>query len=69
MELFCASFVIFKFVLMNEIGEAATVLLDTKVISMLDKFEDVIDYIHVSDQFSGPKIPEYVIEFVVSGHF
>jgi len=46
------------FVLLNEIGEAASVLLDAKVISLLKKHEDCIDYIHFSDQFSGYKLAE-----------
>jgi len=50
-----------KFVLLNEIGEAASVLLDAKVISLLKKHEDCIDYIHFSDQFSGYKLAEYGI--------
>lgn len=47
-----------KFVLLNEIGEAAGVLLDSKVLSVLEKFEDLVDYIHISDQYSGPKLQE-----------
>lgn len=43
---------------MNEIGEAAGVILDSKVISMFNKYEDIIDYIHLSDQFSGPRTAE-----------
>jgi len=43
---------------MNEIGEVAPILIDSKVISLLNKFPDCIDYIHISDQFSGTKLPE-----------
>ncbi|RWS25017.1 coiled-coil domain-containing protein 47-like protein, partial [Leptotrombidium deliense] len=46
------------FVLMNEIGEVANLLLDSKVTSLLNKYDKRIDFIHISDQFSGPKIPE-----------
>ncbi|RWS04773.1 coiled-coil domain-containing protein 47-like protein [Dinothrombium tinctorium] len=46
------------FVLMNEIGEVASVLFDSKVVSLLNKYDKCIDYIHISDQFSGPKLPE-----------
>ncbi|CAG2103773.1 unnamed protein product [Medioppia subpectinata] len=47
-----------KFVLLNEIGEAASVLLDAKVISLLKKYEDCIDYIHFTDQYSGYRLAE-----------
>lgn len=47
-----------KFVLLNEIGEAATALLDSKVLSVIEKFEDYIDYIHISDQYSGQRLQE-----------
>jgi len=44
--------------LFSEIGEGTAAFLDKKVCQMLDKFEGVIEYIHVSDQFSGPKLQE-----------
>lgn len=47
-----------KFVLMNEIGEVAAAILDARVVSVINKFESCIDYIHISDQYSGPKNPE-----------
>jgi len=43
------------FVLMSEIGEAATSLLDARVCSLINKIPEVIDSIHFSDQYSGPK--------------
>lgn len=48
-----------KFVIMNEIGEVASHLFDRNVISMFNKYEDYFDYIHVSDQYSGPKASDY----------
>lgn len=39
--------------LLNEIGEAASFILDAKVTALLNKNEDLIDYIHISDQYSG----------------
>ena len=50
-----------KFVLMNEIGEVAAAILDTRVVSVINKFEPCIDYIHISDQYSGPKNAEWVL--------
>ncbi|CAG2175636.1 unnamed protein product, partial [Oppiella nova] len=47
-----------KFVLLNEIGEAAGVLLDAKVISLLKKYEECIDFIHFTDQYSGYRLAE-----------
>lgn len=39
---------------MSEIPEATFSVLDTRVIAALDKYGHLIDYIHISDQFSGP---------------
>nr|CAG4640984.1 EOG090X08PA [Eulimnadia texana] len=47
-----------NFVLLNEIGEAASSLLDTRVCSTVNKFPELFDSIHISDQYSGPKLPE-----------
>lgn len=44
--------------LMVEMGEVASALLDSRVTTIINKFGDLIDYIHFSDQFSGPKQPE-----------
>lgn len=44
--------------LMSEIGEAASFILDNKIITLLNKNEDLIDYIHISDQYSGLRNPE-----------
>lgn len=44
-----------KFVIMNEIGEVSSFVFDSKITPLINKHEDVIDYIHISDQYSGPK--------------
>lgn len=46
------------FNVMSEISEAASAMLDSKVIAVLNKFPEYIDYIHFSDQYSGPKQTE-----------
>ncbi|KAI4480169.1 hypothetical protein M0804_010530 [Polistes exclamans] len=43
------------FYVMPEIAETASVILDTKVLQAFAKFAQYIDYIHISDQYSGPK--------------
>lgn len=43
---------------LSEIAEVSTALLDSKVTAALNKYADLIDYIHFSDQFSGPKQTE-----------
>lgn len=48
-----------KFFLLNEIPEISAAILDPKVVSVLNQHEDAIDYIHISDQYSGPKPSEY----------
>ena len=48
-----------KFVIMSEIGEVAANIFDKTVVSIFNRFEDLFDYIHVSDQFSGPKGSDY----------
>lgn len=47
-----------NYTLMSEIGEAASYILDNKIVSLLNKNEDLIDYIHISDQYSGLRNPE-----------
>ncbi|KAK7499371.1 hypothetical protein BaRGS_00009346, partial [Batillaria attramentaria] len=41
--------------LLSESGEATSAMLDKKVCQVLTKFEGVVEYIHISDQYSGPK--------------
>ncbi|CAG5124962.1 unnamed protein product, partial [Candidula unifasciata] len=44
--------------LLSEIGEGTAAVLDKRVCQMLTRYEGVIEYIHVSDQYSGVKIQE-----------
>jgi len=44
--------------LMTEVPEVAAAMLDAKVVSVLKKFPEIVDTIHFSDQFTGPKPPE-----------
>lgn len=46
------------FYVMSEIAEAASAILDARVLQAFSKFAPYIDYIHISDQFSGPKQQE-----------
>ncbi|CAF1330129.1 unnamed protein product, partial [Didymodactylos carnosus] len=41
--------------LLNEIGEVATTLIDSHVTNFIDKFPDALEYIHISDQYTGMK--------------
>jgi len=47
-----------SFVLMSEVGEATSTILDSKVTAVFNKYENFIEYLHFSDQFSGPKVPD-----------
>jgi hypothetical protein len=47
-----------QFSVMSELGEVTPAMLDSRVIAVLNKFEDLIDCIHFSDQYSGTKQPE-----------
>ncbi|KAK9883530.1 hypothetical protein WA026_001705 [Henosepilachna vigintioctopunctata] len=47
-----------NFNVMGEIAEATSSMLDSKITAVLNKFGDMVDYIHFSDQFSGPKQTE-----------
>ncbi|XP_052868521.1 PAT complex subunit CCDC47 [Anopheles cruzii] len=42
------------FSLLSEIPEASASVLDGRVVAALNKYSHLIDYVHVSDQFSGP---------------
>lgn len=46
------------FYVMSEIAEAASAILDTRVLQAFNKYAPYIEYIHISDQFSGPKQQE-----------
>ncbi|XP_076461293.1 PAT complex subunit CCDC47-like isoform X2 [Babylonia areolata] len=41
--------------LLSESGEASSAMLDKKLCQVLTKFEGIVEYIHISDQFAGPK--------------
>ncbi|XP_069698339.1 PAT complex subunit CCDC47 isoform X2 [Periplaneta americana] len=47
-----------NFTLLSEIVEVSASLLDSRVVAVLNKYADYVDYIHFSDQFSGPKQPD-----------
>lgn len=47
-----------NFSILSEIVEVAASLLDPRIVAAINKYADVIDYIHFSDQFSGAKQPE-----------
>lgn len=43
---------------MSEIPEATSAMLDSRMTAVFNKYADMIDYIHFSDQFSGVKQPD-----------
>ena len=45
--------------MLNEVPEVSGAIFDAAIVSMFHQFEDAIDYIHISDQFTGPKPSEY----------
>ncbi|CAL4241627.1 unnamed protein product, partial [Meganyctiphanes norvegica] len=48
-----------NFVVMSELGEVASAVLgDPKICAIINKFPGLLDYLHFSDQYSGPKQPE-----------
>lgn len=47
-----------SYFVMSEVGEIASSMLDAKLVSMFKKYPNVIDTIHFSDQYSGPKPTE-----------
>jgi len=42
--------------ILTEIGEASSAIIDNRVLDFIDKFPDVLEYIHVSDQYTGTKV-------------
>ncbi|WAQ94545.1 CCD47-like protein [Mya arenaria] len=44
-----------SFQMLSEIPEASSFILDKRVCSALEQYESQIEYIHISDQYSGPK--------------
>ena len=49
------SFLNDNFILLNEIGDVTSLVLDNQLTNLLAKSPDLINYIHISDQFSGLK--------------
>lgn len=45
-----------SFNVMSEIPESA--MLDSKIVAVLNKYTEMVDYIHFSDQYSGVKQPD-----------
>lgn len=46
------------FSVLSELAEASSAILDNRVVTMLNKYSDIIESIHISDQFSGPQPAE-----------
>ncbi|XP_015121939.1 coiled-coil domain-containing protein 47 [Diachasma alloeum] len=46
------------FFVMSEIAEATSAILDARVLQAINKYAQLVDYVHISDQFSGPKQQE-----------
>lgn len=46
------------FNVMSEIAEATSAILDHKMSAVINKYPEYIDYIHISDQYSGAKQTE-----------
>lgn len=44
--------------MLSEIAEASSAFVDSRLTTILHKFENVIEYIHISDQFSGAQVEE-----------
>lgn len=44
-----------NFILLNEIGDVTSLVLDNQLINLLASSPELINYIHISDQFSGLK--------------
>ena len=41
-----------------KVAEVASAMLDSKLVSVFKKYPDIIDTIHFSDQYTGPKPTE-----------
>lgn len=50
----------YSFALYTEQVEATYAIFEPGVSAILRKYEKAIEYVHISDQYSGPKPPEYV---------
>jgi len=47
-----------NYFVMSEVAEIASAMLDSKLVSIFNKFPEIIDTIHFSDQYTGPKPTE-----------
>lgn len=45
---------------MTEINEVAVSFFDAKTVAAFNRYSDLIEYVHISDRYSGSKSPEYV---------
>lgn len=46
------------FSILSEINEATAAVMDSRIIAVLNKYSQLIDSIHISDQFSGPVLQD-----------
>lgn len=46
------------FSILSEINEASAAVIDSRIIAVLNKYSQLIDSIHISDQFSGPVLQD-----------
>ncbi|CAF0754294.1 unnamed protein product [Adineta ricciae] len=42
--------------ILSEIGEVSSAIIDNRVVDFIEKYPDVLEYIHISDQYTGMKI-------------
>lgn len=47
-----------QFVIMSEVSEASSTILDPKTCAVINKFASFIDSIHITDQFTGLRSTE-----------
>ncbi|XKL60437.1 hypothetical protein PGB90_007494 [Kerria lacca] len=44
--------------IMSEINEVAAMFMDAKTVTAFNRYSDLIEYVHISDRYSGPKSPD-----------
>ncbi|KAG1694146.1 Coiled-coil domain-containing protein 47 [Nymphon striatum] len=47
-------------IMLSELGEVSSAILDSKMIAVINRHPNALDYIHISDQYSGAKVQEEV---------
>lgn len=47
-----------SFQVMSECPEAVSYILDSKVATVINKYDTMVEYLHFSDQYAGPRQPE-----------